>query len=114
MNKYRNKKTVVDGIKFDSKHEAQRYSELLWLKKAGAITNLELQKNFELIPSQYEVLANGKKGKCIERAVIYRADFVYEENGSLVVEDAKGCRTPDYIIKRKLMLFRYGIRIKEV
>jgi hypothetical protein len=114
MSKYHNKKVVFNNIKFDSKFEAKRYGELLLLEKAGAITNLELQKSFELIPTQYETLANGKRGKCLERAVTYKADFVYIENGKQVVEDVKGMKTKDYIIKRKLMLHKYGIKIKEV
>jgi hypothetical protein len=114
MSKYHNKKVVFNNIKFDSKFEAKRYGELLLLQKAGAITNLELQKTFELIPTQYETLANGKRGKCLERAVTYKADFVYMENGIQVVEDVKGMKTKDYIIKRKLMLHKYGIKIKEV
>ena len=114
MSKYHNKKVVFNNIKFDSKFEAKRYSELLLLERAGAITNLELQKSFELIPTQYETLANGKRGKCLERAVTYRADFVYIENGKQVVEDTKGFRTPEYVIKRKMMLYKYGIKIKEV
>ena len=114
MSKYSNKKAVYNGILFDSKREQKRYSELLLLQRAGAITNLELQKVFELIPAQYETLENGKKGKCLERAVTYRADFYYIENGVPVVEDAKGFRTEVFKIKKKLMLYVHGIRIKEV
>lgn len=120
--KYHNKKTVVDGIEFDSKREARRYQELRLLERAGQITDLELQKEFLLIPAQYQFYARyGKKGqrlkdgkRCIEKAVTYRADFVYMENGEKVVEDTKGMRTKEYIIKRKLMLYFHGIKIKEV
>ena len=108
MNKYRNKKVICDGIKFDSKKEAARYKELKLLERAGLIHNLELQKEFELIPSQRI------NGKCIERACKYKADFCYIENGKTVVEDTKGMKTPDYIIKRKLMLFIHGIQVKEI
>ena len=123
MNKYGNKKISYNGIVFDSKREAKRYSELLLLERAGAITNLELQKSFELIPAQYEdvsreeyIKSKGRKtkGKCLERAVTYKADFYYIENGKPIVEDTKGFKTKDYIIKRKLMLYVHGIRIKEV
>jgi len=123
VSKYGNKKFSYNGIVFDSKREAKRYSELLLLERAGAITNLELQKSFELIPAQYEnvsreeyIKSKGKKtkGKCLERAVTYKADFYYIENGKPIVEDTKGFRTKDYIIKRKLMLWVHGIRIKEV
>ena len=106
--KYRNKKVVVDGIVFDSKKEARRYTELLLLERAGAIRELRRQVKFELIPSQrYD-------GKVVERPCSYVADFVYREKGNLIVEDTKGFRTTDYIIKRKLMLWVHGIRIKEV
>lgn len=108
MNKYHAKKVTVDGITFDSKKEARRYSELLLLERAGQITHLERQVNFELIPSQKI------NGKVAERAVTYKADFTYYENGNYVVEDTKGIKTKDYIIKRKLMLSVFGIRIKEV
>lgn len=120
--KYGNKKTVIDGIEFDSKKEATRYCELSLLQRAGYIQNLELQKAFELIPAQYETFERfGKNGKrlkdgrkCIENSVVYNADFVYTEDGKTVVEDTKGLRTKEYIIKRKLMLYVHGIRIKEI
>lgn len=120
MQKFKNKWCEYDGIKFQSKKEMNRYCELKILQRAGEISNLELQKEFELIPAQREftneIGKNGcfKKGKVIERAVKYKADFVYQENGKIVVEDTKGVRTKDYIIKRKLMLFIHGIRIKEI
>lgn len=110
MSKYNSKKTVVDGQKFDSKKEANRYQELLLLEKAGVIKNLSRQVKFVLIPSQRD-----ESGKVIERECSYKADFVYyEEDGETVVEDVKGFRTKEYIIKRKLMLYQYGIRIREV
>lgn len=119
--KYGNKKVEVDGIIFDSKREAKRYSELLLLEKAGAIQNLQRQVKFVLIPSQYEKKWNTKKmemvkGKCIERECSYVADFVYwdNESDSRIVEDTKGFRTKDYLIKRKLMLYVHNIQIKEV
>ena len=108
-NKYRAKKTTVDGIEFDSKKESDRYRELKLLEGAGAISALELQKRYLLIPSQKD-----ERGKTIERACYYIADFVYLENGETVVEDTKGVKTPEYIIKRKLMLERYGIKVREV
>lgn len=119
--KYKNKKVEVDGIVFDSIREAKRYSELLLLEKAGAITGLQRQVKYVLIPAQYEadyVLKNGKvkRGKCIERECSYMADFVYydKEQCEWVAEDAKGFKTEVYKIKRKLMLHVHGIRIKEV
>lgn len=121
--KYHNRKITLDGIEFDSRKEAYRYRELKILERAGEIYSLELQKVFELIPAQYESVPRyGKSGrrlkdetKCIEKAVHYRADFCYtDKNGVQIVEDTKGFKTKDYIIKRKLMLYIHGIRIKEV
>lgn len=100
--KYGNKQTVLNGKVFDSRREARRFMELDLMQKAGLISDLRLQVPFELIP---------KIGS--ERAVYYIADYVYKENGETVVEDCKGCRTDVYRIKRKLMLYRYGIEIKE-
>lgn len=108
MQKYRARKTEVDGIVFDSKLEAHRYRELQLLERAGEISDLQRQVKYELIPSQK------LDGKVVERAVTYVADFVYTENNKRVVEDTKGVRTKDYIIKRKLMLYVHHIRIKEV
>lgn len=109
MSKYNSKKTVVAGQKFDSKKEARRYQELLLLEKAGEIKNLSRQVKFVLIPSQRD-----ENGKVVERECSYKADFTYEEGIKTVVEDVKGFRTKEYIIKRKLMLYQYGIRIREV
>ena len=109
--KYRNTKTVVDGIKFDSRKEAERFFELRLMEKAGEIKELRRQVVFTLIPAQYV------DGQCAERAVKYVADFVYRNrDGELIVEDVKSdpTRTPEYIIKRKLMLYRFQIKVKEV
>jgi hypothetical protein len=123
--KYHNRKVTIDGITFDSIREGNRYRELKLLRKASKISHLQRQVKFELIPAQYEETAEkyirGKKkgqykrGKLLERECAYIADFVYiDADGKIVVEDTKGMRTKDYIIKRKLMLERHGIRIKEV
>lgn len=127
QNKYKNKKVTYKGITFDSTKEMKRYKELLLLEKAGVIQDLQLQVKYDLIPAQYETVETGeyykigaKKGQpktkqvCIEQSITYYADFVYIEAGEKVVEDAKGVRTEDYIIKRKLMLYIHGIRIREV
>ena len=108
MSKYRNSKTVSNGMTFDSKKEAKRYQELLLLARSNEIDNLRTQVRFELIPSQK------LEGKTVERPVHYVADFVYYRDGQLVVEDTKGMKTRDYVIKRKLMLFREGIQIHEI
>lgn len=105
MSKYHNKKVEIDGIKFDSRKEGERYLELKLLLKAGKIRDLQLQVEFELIPKQAG-----------EQACKYKADFVYHmaDTGKMIVEDVKGLRTREYIIKRKLMLWRYGVKIVEV
>ena len=120
--KYKNKKVVADGITFDSKKEYQRYCELKLLEKAGEISDLRLQVPYELVPPQYEHYERyGKNGKrlkdgkrTLEHAVKYVADFVYIEDGNTIVEDTKGLRTTEYVIKRKLMLYVHGVRIREV
>jgi hypothetical protein len=139
--KYGNKKVVIDGIEFDSKKEARRYRELKLLEKAGEIKDLQMQVKYILIPAQREpdtvgVRGGIKKGKHIEKECAYVADFVYQEkikstvdfidchdtvvmshtetDWQTVVEDTKGFRTKDYIIKRKLMLYIHGIKIKEI
>ena len=122
--KYGNRKTVVDGIVFDSQKEAQRYRELLLLERAGKISYLDRQTKFTLIPAQREpsteMYKRGrnkgkpKPGKLLEKECNYIADFVYYQDKKIVVEDTKGFRTEAYKIKRKLMLERYGIQIREV
>ena len=110
LNKYMNKKTEIDGITFASKHEAERYIELKYMERAHMISDLQLQRVFTLIGAQRD-----KDGKIIERPCKYIADFAYkDQNGKLVVEDAKGLRTDVYRIKKKLMLSIYGIRIQEI
>lgn len=105
--KYKNKNTVVDGITFDSKKEANRYVELKKAEKIGLIEDLKLQVKFVLIPKQ--------KG---ERECSYIADFVYKDKqtGETIVEDVKSSpryKTEVYKIKKKLMLFIYNIKVKE-
>lgn len=108
--KYGNRKVVLNGIRFDSLREAERYSQLKLLERAGQITGLELQPRFELIPKQRR--DDGRP----ERASEYVADFRYTDarTGKQVIEDAKGMRTRDYIVKRKLMLQVHGISVREV
>lgn len=133
-NKLGNEKVSVGGAEFDSRAEARRYGQLLLLERAGEISELERQKVYELIPGYYETVPTGeiyrrgaKKGEpkvkrvCVELPVNYVADFVYKDkSGNTVVEDVKGYRDPSsapyakFVIKRKLMLWRYGVKIKEV
>ena len=93
--------------------ERNRAAVLELMQKQGLISGLQKQVVYELIPAQYGEV-NGKR-KCLERACTYRADFVYFDNekNELVVEDTKGFRTTEYVIKRKLMLHEHGIRVKE-
>lgn len=118
--KYRNKKIEADGMIFDSKKEYKRWCELNLLLKAGEITELERQVKIPLIPTQREPDIIGKrgglkKGKVIEHEISYIADFVYKDkDGKLVVEDTKGFRTKEYVLKRKMLLFLWGIRITEL
>ena len=119
MSKYNSKKVIVGGEVFDSRKEYRRFCELSLLLRAGAITELNRQVEFELIPAQREPDTVGprggvRQGRVIEQKCSYVADFVYKENGKLVVEDTKGFKTKDYIIKRKLMLWVHGIKIKEI
>jgi len=112
--KYNNKKVEVDGIVFDSIKESRRYAELKLLQRANKITDIQLQVTFELLPSLFEPDIIGKrggirKGKAIENAVKYIADFVYYDvdKGKRIVEDSKGFRTKEYVIKRKLFKQKY-------
>lgn len=106
-NKYNASKTVVDGITFDSRKEAERYNVLMQMQEEGKIKDLQLQVKFELIPPQK--FEHQKS----ERAVNYIADFVYYSNteGMIIVEDVKGKETKDYIIKRKLMKYQHPFYI---
>lgn len=107
-NKYQAQKCLYNGIRFDSKREANRYAELLLLSRGGQITGLQRQVKFELIPAQKD-----ENGKFVERSLTYVADFTYHQNGEFVVEDVKGVRTEVYKIKKKLMLYVHHIQIRE-
>ena len=111
MNKYNARKISLNGQKFDSQHEFDRWCELSLLQRGKVIADLQRQVKFELIPAQKD-----ENGKVIERAVSYIADFTYTDRktGQMVVEDAKGVRTKEYTTKRKMMLYFHGIRIREV
>jgi hypothetical protein len=102
-NKFGNKKTLYDGIKFDSKYEQKRYIDLKILENAGVITNLERQFKIQLQP------AFKHKGKTIQ-AIHYIADFIYEENGVIIIEDAKGFETEVFKIKAKMLKYQIATR----
>lgn len=121
--KYGSRKIIYNGMTFDSRKEFKRWIELLDMESSGEIQNLQRQVKFVLIPAQREPDSIGKRGgiirgKVIERECAYIADFAYiipdGNKKYLVVEDTKGVRTTDYIIKRKLMLWVHGIQIKEI
>jgi predicted DNA binding CopG/RHH family protein len=98
--KYGNRKVVVDGIRFDSQREADRWQELKLMQAAGEISELERQVRFPLRVKGQEICC-------------YIADATYRKDGKLVVDESKGVRTREYIIKRKLMFALYGIEILE-
>ena len=111
MNKYNARSCYVDGIKFPSKHEAERYMILKYMQKRGEIKGLRLQVKYELIPPQ-------RLGKHKLREANYIADFTYYRNNELVVEDAKGYKDGEayrlFKLKKKLMLYQHGIWVEEV
>ena len=124
--KYGAKKVTRGGETFDSLKEYRRFCELSLLEKSGDIDGLRRQVVFPLIPTQREetceVYTRGKNkglpkpGKVLEKEVKYIADFVYTERSTceIIVEDVKGFKTKDYILKRKMMLYFHNIRIREV
>ena len=107
MSKYGNKRTVVDGITFDSNAEARRWSYLRLMEKAGEISGLERQVSFALVEG---VRFAGEARK--RPAIRYVADFTYVENSRLVIEDVKGVETPEFRLKRHLMLALHGREIR--
>ena len=107
INKYKNHRVETYEGTFDSKKEFLRWKQLRMMQAAGKIQNLQRQVAYTLVPAQ-------QTSSGTERSVKYIADFVYEMDGKTIVEDTKGFKTPDYIIKRKLMLYIHGIEIQEV
>lgn len=106
--KYGNRKVVRSGITYDSRKEADRHAVLKLLERAGKIRDLQHQVKFELLPAQKD-----STGRVIERAVSYIADFTYYDGERFVVEDTKGYKTPEYKLKKKMLLYFHGIHIKE-
>lgn len=107
--KKRNKYGARRSGGYDSRKEHSRANELKLMQRAGLISNLREQVKYVLIPAQRD-----SSGKLLERECAYYADFVYDRDGVMVVEDTKGFRTPEYKIKRKLMLRVHGISITEL
>ena len=125
VSKYRNKKVSFQGEEFDSKREMQRYLVLKDAESKGVIQNLQKQVNFELIPKiEEDVVVHLKRKdkiqrKTIQLPIIYRADFVYEKDGVMVVEVVKSSanmRSLDrvFLLKEKLFRWKYGFSIKRV
>lgn len=106
--KYANVRCEVDGLKFDSKAERDRWLTLRVLERAGKIRGLQRQVRYQLIPPQQRPSGG------MERACDYVADFVYWDGDRQIVEDVKGAATPEYRIKRKLMLQVHGLEVREV
>ena len=101
--KFGAKKTIVDGITFDSKWESERYGQLKAMERGGIVTDLELQVKYDIVINDIKICK-------------YIADFVYKEespNGEIkeIVEDAKGFETPEFKLKKKLMKAVHGIDI---
>ena len=109
QNKYKNKKVIYDGIKFDSNREMAYYIKLKMLEQKGKIKNLELQKVYELQPS-FKI--NGKT----YQKITYKADFSYVsvEDNKIHIVDTKGFRTEVYKLKKKMFAYSYGIEIEEI
>ena len=107
QNKYHNKKVEYDGIKFDSVKEKNRYIGLKQMEKLGVIQNLQRQVKYELQPS---FKLNGKT----IRTITYIADFVYVQDDVEVIEDVKGMRTKEYLLKKKMFEYKYQKEIKEI
>lgn len=101
--KYGAVRTEVDGITFASKKEARRYSELKLLERSGDISELSLQPRFPLTVGRHRICT-------------YVGDFTYRDRGTgvVVVEDAKGFKTPEYKLKAKLFEALYGFPVREV
>jgi hypothetical protein len=110
-NKYGNKKTYINDVKFDSKKEAERALELAMLEKAGVIKNLKRQVRFELIPSQKD-----ENGKVLFRPVVYIADFTYTDckTGEFICEDVKGMIVNEFRLKQKMMYYFHHIKVRVV
>lgn len=108
MSKYNATPTTVNGVRFDSKKEADRFRELLLMLRAGVISDLRLQHNITLIEGWKTV-----DGETI-RPEVYKADFSYIKDGRRVYEDTKGVKTHVFLLKRKQVLDKHGIKIVEV
>jgi hypothetical protein len=102
VSKYNNRRVNTPDGWFDSQRELKRWGELKLLERAGEIKHLRRQVDYELIPAG-----------CGLRRIVYRADFVYQEKGREVIEDSKGYRDRVYKLKRRLMMWRHNVVIRE-
>ena len=119
--KYHNKKVKYAGLEFDSKKEMYRYIRLLSMQEEGLISELRLQVPIEIIPPVYDTIEVQLKTKVkqvqklVQKAAHYVADFVYKDkDGNEIVEDTKGFRTKEYLLKKKIMRAYLGITINEI
>ena len=121
--KYGNSKVEYQGMSFDSKREMQRYIVLKEAEESGLISDLRTQVVFELVPSITEEYVKHLKTKdkietrVAQRAILYKADFVYQKDGKEVIEDvkvAKGLIPKEFTLKEKLFFWRFGKKIKLV
>lgn len=115
--KYKSVKIDTPDGTFDSKREYKRWMELQMMERNGYISDLRRQVPFELIPAIKEPDTVGpkggiKKGRTIQKACMYVADFVYDQDGKTIVEDAKGFKTKEFLLKAKILRWRFGIDIK--
>lgn len=121
--KYNNTKVEYDGIKFDSKREKDRYILLKQAEKDGKIENLVVHPKFELVPAVKEKVVKHLKTKdkeiekTVQLAITYTADFMYDKNGEIIIEDVKISKhllPKEYVLKKKMMLAIMHLRVKEV
>lgn len=121
--KYGNSKVEYNGIKFDSKKEMQRYILLKQAEENGVISDLQLQVRFELIPAIKEEYIEHLKTKdkvktrTLQLPITYTCDFRYMKDGCEVIEDVKASPKmlpKEFILKEKLMFWKFGIRIRKV
>ncbi len=121
--RYNHTKVEVDGLKFDSKKEYQRYLVLKEAEDRGAISDLRTQVKFELIPAVVEEYIEHLKTKdkiktrTLQLAITWTADFVYQKDGEEVVEDVKPSKallSDRFVIKEKLFFWKYRKKIRLV
>ena len=121
--KYNNTKVIINGIKFDSKKEGERYLVLCEHERSGEISDLRLQVKFELIPAikekyiEHLKTKDRSKERTLQLPITYTCDFQYIKDGLVVVEDVKASPKmipQEFVLKEKLLFWKYRIKIKRV